>query len=336
MAVLDFLKHRSTAQAPALVQLNVVPLGRSNAGKTASLIALFATTIEHRLPSGFLLSAGDPRKVNELRNEYKQARRDLRDGKLPSTLVERTFRFGLSRGPIRYADVSLGEQVGQVLTGVTSASPKDEQERYNQVARRLATADVIHVTLPVLPASPTAAERDRFRDDLAITDCWLNQSLQDHGDRPVNVAVLLTKLDAAYQTLEDAREELSDEVIYGQLEPIIRTLEAFDNVQEAALFPVTAFGMGNSAVITPAATDPSPVDIESVPEKKYLLERDASFEPFNYDAVMIWTLLAGLMQQEPPRETFELIQQAGIHLKQDLQRTDPWFLPVRGLLTQLD
>ena len=157
MAVLDFLKHRSTAQAPALVQLNVVPLGRSNAGKTASLIALFATTIEHRLPSGFLLSAGDPRKVNELRNEYKQARRDLRDGKLPSTLVERTFRFGLSRGPIRYADVSLGEQVGQVLTGVTSASPKDEQERYNQVARRLATADVIHVTLPVLPASPTAA-----------------------------------------------------------------------------------------------------------------------------------------------------------------------------------
>ena len=94
--------------------------------------------------------------------------------------------------------------------------------------------------------------------------------------------------------------------------------------------------MGNSAVITPAATDPSPVDIESVPEKKYLLERDASFEPFNYDAVMIWTLLAGLMQQEPPRETFELIQQAGIHLKQDLQRTDPWFLPVRGLLTQLD
>lgn len=335
MAMLDFLSSRSAARRPAFAQLNIVPLGRSNAGKTASLIALFATTIEQRLPSGLLLSAGDPRKVNELRNENKLARRDLRDGKLPSTLVERTFRFGLSRGPVRYADVTLGEQVGQVLTGVTSASPQDEQQRFDQVAKRLSQADVIHVTLPVLPARPTAADRTRFRDDLAILGCWLNQTLLDHGDQPVSVAILLTKLDAAFSSLDDARDGLTSDLLFSQIEPLIRTVEAFDVVREAALFPVTAFGMGNSIATPPAGSGLPPADVEDVPETNFQLDRAASLEPFNYDAVMIWSLIAGLLQQPPTEESVGPIEQAITALTEDLARANPWLLPIRGYLAQL-
>jgi hypothetical protein len=229
------------------------------------------------------------------------------------------------------------EVIGQVLTHTLPDSSAEQQTHYEEYLKSLLNTHVLWAVVPCPPPNPDACERRRYANDLRITSAYLREALRLRSlEQPVAVALVLSKMDPLYQDAEEARASLTDDVLLGALGPLVQLIDKSARVSDAAIIPVTAFGFGNAVLREPESerteTVPESVDEPFGAEPTWLLRNGAAPHPYNLDALFIWTLLFGLLNQaghgviEAESETGENCRR----LRADLNAGDPWLLSLKS------
>jgi hypothetical protein len=226
------------------------------------------------------------------------------------------------------------EVVGQVLTHTLSDSEPQLQAKYTEYLKSLLASDVLWVVVPCPPADPGPRDQRRYAADLRLTGAYLREALRLRpADRRAAVALVLTKTDALFDNPEEAREALTDDVLVRALAPLIRLVEKSDHVSDAAIFPVTAFGFGKAVLRDDgdgrhgAEHEDEAFDDEPI----WLLREGEQPDPYNLDALFLWSVLHGLLNlaDANPRAKPKLDLLCR-KLRDDLEAEDPWLVPVKG------
>jgi hypothetical protein len=321
---------RRAARGP---EIRIGCIGRGHAGKTALFHALGDSFDGDYLPSGLHLDAADPREVALMIREAEAAERLLHESGLPPTLVVSQTRHCIYDGDRSRAVCRMQEVIGQVLTHTLPDSEPQLQARYVDYLRNLVNAHVLWVVVPCPPAEPGARDRRRYANDLRITMAYVRESLRLRTlEQPAAVALVLSKADALFATRDVARAALTDGVIHNALGPLIQLLQQSDHVADAAAFPVTAFGFGK-AVLREDGRErheaPGSLEEPFGDEPIWLLREGESPQPYNLDALFLWSLLLGLLSQAGPEpgEDFDMLCRK---LRDDLEARDPWLVPLKG------
>jgi hypothetical protein len=310
-------------------------IGRGHAGKTALFQVLSDCLVGDFLPSGLHLDAADPREVARMIRETEEAQRLLHESGLPPTLQVSQTRYCIYKGDQRRVVCRLREVIGQILTHTLPDSEPELQARYVDYLKNLVNAHVLWTVVPCPPADPDARDRRRYANDLRINMAYLREALRLRTlKRPAAVALVLSKTDALFDSPEQARAALTDEVLRNALGPLIQLIEQSKHVSDAAIIPVTAFGFGK------AVRREDGVDRHEAPgsgeepfgdEPIWLLREGESPVPYNLDTLFLWSLLLGLMNQsgsDPKVEAhFDAICRM---LRDDLEAADPWLVPIKG------
>jgi hypothetical protein len=269
--------------------------------------------------------------------EAEEARRLLRRCGLPPTDQVSQTRFVLYDGDEPRAVYKMREVIGQILTHTLPDSAAELQARYGDYLKSLVNTHVLWVLVPCPPPNPTARDRRRYANDLRISLAYLREALRLRPlKQPAAVALVLSKIDTLFESAEEARASLTDEVLREALGPLVSLIDRSKRVSEAVIAPVTSFGFGN-AVLREAegerasgahATEDELLGAEPV----WLLREGATPEPFNLDGLFLWTLLAGLVHAAGP----ELLEAQSVlggvcrTLRDDLEAVDPWLIPIKG------
>ncbi|HVK08334.1 MAG TPA: hypothetical protein VM597_06105 [Gemmataceae bacterium] len=322
---------RARATGP---EIRIGSIGRGHAGKTALFQVMSEGLVGEALPSGLHLDAADPRDVARMIRETEATHRLLRKSGLPPTLEASSARYGLFEGDKRRAVCRMQEVVGQVLTHTLSDSEPQLQAKYTEYLKSLLASDVLWVVVPCPPADPGPRDQRRYAADLRLTGAYLREALRLRpADRRAAVALVLTKTDALFDNPEEAREALTDDVLVRALAPLIRLVEKSDHVSDAAIFPVTAFGFGKAVLRDDgdgrhgAEHEDEAFDDEPI----WLLREGEQPDPYNLDALFLWSVLHGLLNlaDANPRAKPKLDLLCR-KLRDDLEAEDPWLVPVKG------
>jgi hypothetical protein len=312
-------------------------VGRGHAGKTALLRALSEGPVGDFFPSGLHVDAGDPREVAQMIREAEEAERLLHRVGLPPTLKASQIRYCLYDGAAPRVCYRLREVIGQVLTHTLPDSAGEQQERYADYIRSLVDTHVLWAVVPCPPPDPGSRDRRRYANDLHITLAYLREALRLRSrERPAAVALVLSKIDALFQDAAEARRSLTDEVLRASFGPLVHLVEQSPQVADAVIIPVSAFGFGNAVLreegVAREGADPEPADGPFGAEPIWLLREGKSARPYNLDALFIWTLVFGLVNEEGP-DVLEADTELGRicqTLCHDLDAIEPWFLPLKG------
>jgi hypothetical protein len=310
-------------------------IGRGQAGKTALFQVLSDSLVGDFLPSGLHLDAGDPREVARLIHEAQTAQRLLHESGLPPTLQVSQTRYCIYKADQRRVVCRMREVIGQILTHTLPDSEPELQARYGDYLKNLVNAHVLWTVVPCPPADPDARDRRRYANDLRITMAYLREALRLRTlKRPAAVTLVLSKLDALFETPGQARAALTDDVLRNALGPLIQLVEQSSRVSDAAIIPVTAFGFGK-AVRREGAVDrheaPGSSEEPFGDEPIWLLREGESPAPYNLDALFLWSLLIGLLNQSGTDAKVEAEFDAICRmLRDDLETGDPWIVPVKG------
>jgi len=230
--------------------------------------------------------------------------------------------------------LSSHEVIGQILTNTTPESPPEWQTRYREYMTRLVEADVLWVILPTPPAQATGADRKRFEADLKILTSYLRRALALRpDDRPLALALILTKVDTLFSTLEAAQEELRDELLLKALSQLVTLAQMSDKICEAAILPTSSFGFGNAIRKPEPPTGPKVDGVQrhGAEEEPWVLRPDAHVVPFNLDALVAWTLFHGLAKKfvDADSERGQNLARVRKMLGQDLAQLNGWCVPVK-------
>ena len=155
------------------------------------------------------------------------------------------------------------------------------------------------------------------------------------SQQPVAVALVLSKIDTLFQSEEEARAALTDQVLYQALGPLVDLIETSTQVSQAAIIPVTVFGFGNAVMqenggqregTTPETAD-EPFDAEAV----WIIREGADAESYNLDTLFVWTLLNGLRGLAGTDDEAQDTDSRRISkmLAEDLEALGPWILPLK-------
>jgi hypothetical protein len=229
------------------------------------------------------------------------------------------------------------EVIGQVLTHTLPDSAPEQQARYAEYLRSLVNTHVLWAVVPCPPPDPGARDRRRYANDLRITVAYLREALRLRSrEQPAAVALVLSKIDTLFADAEEARASLTDEVLRTSFGPLVHLVEQSRQVSDAVIVPVTAFGFGN-AVLREGGGEregphPEAEDEPFGPEPVWLLREGASAQPYNLDALFLWTLLFGLLGQAGHGALAEDTELGQIcrTLAEDLDAKGPWLLPLKG------
>jgi hypothetical protein len=320
--------------ADAGPQVRIGAIGRGHAGKTALFQALGDGLVGDFLPSGLQLDAADPREVARMIKEAEDAQKLLHRSGLPPTLEVSQTRYCIYQGDRRRVVCRLREVIGQVLTHTLPDSHPQLQAQYTAYLKSLVNAHVLWVVVPCPPASPNQRDRRRYSNDLRLTVAYLREALRLRTLGPkAAVALVLSKTDALFPSTAAARNALTDEVLLKSLGPLVQLIEQSGHVSDAAIIPTSAFGFGK-AVIREDGTNRHGTDPESCEEvfgdePIWLLKDGESAEPYNLDALFLWSLLMGLLNQGVADRNPELDTICRM-LRDDLEAADPWLVPVKG------
>jgi hypothetical protein len=122
--------------------------------------------------------------------------------------------------------------------------------------------------------------------------------------------------------------------LHKSLGPLVQLIEQSGHVSDAAIAPVTAFGFGKAVRRNDGerhGTEPGFSDEPFGDEPIWLLKDGESPEPYNLDALFLWSLLLGLLNQtnrnaglDPDWDTLCRM------LRDDLEAGDPWLVPLKG------
>jgi hypothetical protein len=324
-------------EGEGVAEVHVGCIGRGNAGKTALLRTLSEGPVGDFLPSGLHVDAGDPRDVARMIREAEEAQRLLHQFGLPPTLKASQNRYYLYDGATQRVVYKVREVIGQILTHTLPDSAAEQQTRYTEYLRSLVNTQVLWAVVPCPPPNPSARDRRRYANDLRITLAYLREALRLRSlEQPVAVALVLSKIDALFKDIEEARTALTDEVLRTSFGPLVHLIEQSSRVSDAVIIPVTAFGFGNAVLREQGGeheeAHPESEDEPFGSEPIWLLREGASAQPYNLDTLLIWTLLFGLLNQAGHgvlKEDSDLGQMCRT-LSADLNAIDPWLLSLTG------
>jgi hypothetical protein len=325
-------------QPDAGPEVRIGCIGRGHAGKTALFQVLGDSLVGDYLPSGLHLDAADPREVARMIRESEDARKLLHKSGLPPTLEVSQTRYCLYEGDRRRVVCRMREVIGQVLTHTLPDSEPRLQVRYIEYLKNLVNANVLWVVVPCPPADPGPRDRRRYANDLRITLAYLREALRLRTlKQPAAVALVLSKTDALFATPEQARAALTDDVLHRALGPLVHLIQQSTHVSDAAVFPVTAFGFGKAVLREDGGERheaPGSADEPFGDEPIWLLKDGETPQPYNLDALFLWSLLLGLLTQVRPghemRPEFDTVCRM---LRDDLESGEPWLLPFKGGVT---
>jgi hypothetical protein len=269
--------------------------------------------------------------------EAEKTQRILQISGLPPTLQTSQIRYYLYDGEEQRVVYQMREVIGQVLTHTLPDSAAAQQADYGEYLKSLVNTHVLWAMVPCPPPNPGARERRRYANDLRITIAYLREALRLRSlEQPVAVALVLSKIDTVFQDAAEARASLTDDVLLRALGPLVHLIGQSVRVSDAAIMPVTAFGFGNAVLRETggerAGTPPGSADEPFGAEPIWLLREGVAPQPFNLDALFIWTLLFGLLNQEGHGvvEAESEIGEICRMLRADLNEGDPWLLPLKG------
>ncbi len=288
------------------------------------------------LPSGLQLDVPDPKMMAASIQQHRTTRSLLRQGPNASTLDFEELEYGLFDAADQIARYQFLNTVGQVLT-----SPDSSPERQVQFQKHcdfLAGGDVLWFLIPCPPRRLTTDDEERFKFDLNVVRPYLREAINSKKRRrPCSVAIVLTKVDAGFESEEEARAQLPDSRLLQLLGTVVNVVKGAPDarVSHAAIFPVSAFGFDNALQIeteTPATTDWDHLSFE-LSEPAYRLKPGASFGAFNIPALVTWSMLGGLWHQEVNSHDFDdPLATASRSLCADLEAMSAWFVPIKGEL----
>jgi hypothetical protein len=327
---------KPTVPPAAVAEVRIGCIGRGHAGKTALFHALGESLVGDYLPSGLYLDAADPREVARAIHEAEATRRLLQQSGLPPTLEVSQTRYCVSEGDERRVICRMREVIGQVLTHALPGSEPQLQEQYADYLKSLVNAHVLWAVVPCPPADPGPADRRRYANDLRIITAYLRESLRLRTLRhPAGVALVLSKVDALFDSPDQAREALTDAVLRKSLGPIFQLIAQSSRVSDAAVIPVTAFGFGK-AVLRPdggerKGTSPESLEEPFGDEPIWLLREGESPQPYNLGTLFLWSLLMGLLTQAgPDLARLPKLDRVCRMLRDDLEDGRPWIVPIKG------
>jgi hypothetical protein len=323
-------------EGPELKEVRAACIGRENAGKTALFRALEEGPVGDFFPSGLHVDLGDPREVAQMIREAEQTQRILQSSGLPPTLQAAQIRYYLYDGEERRVVYRMREVIGQVLSHTLPDSAAEQQTDYAEYLKSLVNTQALWVMVPCPPPNPGARERRRFANDLRITIAYLREALRLRTlKQPAAVALALSKIDAPFEDVEEARASLTDDVLRKALGPLVNLIEQSARVSDAAVIPVTAFGFGNAVLRESAGgrdgAPPESADQTFGGEPIWLLREGVAPQPFNLDTLLLWTLHFGLLNQTGGDvEAEPEIEALCRMLRDDLDAGDPWLLSLKG------
>jgi len=288
------------------------------------------------LPSGLHIDAGDPREVARMIREAEETQRLLRQCGLPPTLRASQIGYCLYDGDEPLVSYRMHEVIGQILTHTLPDSAGPLQARYGEYLKGLLDTHVLWAVVPCPPPNPGPADRRRYANDLRITLAYLREALRLRPPgHSAAVVLVLSKIDATFETAEQARNSLTDDVLRSALGPLVHLVEQSAHVSDAVVIPTSAFGFGNAVLretgrnregAAPGSAD-EPLESEPI----WLLREGTSPRPFNLDTLLLWTLLIGLLRQSGPDAGDDpKIGEVCRKLGGDIEAGSPWLLPLKG------
>lgn len=318
-----------------LYEVRVGCIGREQAGKTALFRALNEGPIGEYFPSGLSLEIGDPKAVARMIRVAEETRRLLEMSGLPPTLDATCSRYFLCDGDEQRVALDVREVIGQVLTHTLPDSAPEMQARYDEYLKNLLDTDVLWVVIPCPPSNPTPQDRRRYGNDLRIASAYLREALRRRpADQPCAVALVISKIDTLFADAADAKATLTAELLGAALAPLINSVRQSRRVTEAAIFPITAFGFGTAVPQQekPAGDARNPDD-PFRDEPVWLLKEGGSQQPVNLSALVLWTLLGGLLHQEvrhSKKDGEPEIARIVRMLREDLQGESHWLVNIKA------
>jgi hypothetical protein len=307
-------------------------IGRGHAGKTALFQVLGESLVGDFLPSGLHLDASDPREVARMIRDSEAVLRLLRQSGLPPTVQVSQTRYCIYEGDRPRIVCRMREVIGQVLTHTLPNSEPQLQARYLDYIKNLVNANVLWVVVPCPPAYPDSRDRRSYANDLHITMAYLREALRLRTlDEPAAVAIVLSKTDALFASVQEARDALTDDVLKCAVGSLVQLIQQSSHVSDAAIIPITAFGFGKAI---PLANEPQGLASGSIEEPFgdepiWLLKEGETPQPYNLDTLFLWSLLIGLRNKSEAGGDRKLNALCGM-LRDDLEAGEPWFVPIKG------
>jgi hypothetical protein len=206
-------------------------IGRGHAGKTVLLRAARRRTLQRRLPSGLSFDLDDPRRTVGVLKEARSTRELLERRGLPATQEAEDVAIELFAADRKLAVFQAREAVGQVFAHTTTSSSAEQMERFRQHVDHLAQAHVLWLVLSVPAAGSTRRALNRYDDDLLMMRSYLRESLRPRRpDRTCAVAIVITKLDTLFDSVDEARQRWTDDEVLRTVGPLVSELEDSDKV----------------------------------------------------------------------------------------------------------
>ncbi|QDT22473.1 hypothetical protein [Gimesia chilikensis] len=323
---MKFLKSLKTKQRQIIdkIQFNMQMIATGATGKTAIQTAWFEHAVDIPLPSGLTFGTEDPMMANEILQDLRRRRIEAHSGGYITSQDAYKMRFELCDAENVVAELHTNEAIGQVLTGTTSGSSEQELHEYDGLLNRASNS---HALLPMVAPPPLGGSQDdelRFMEDNRLVAKYLSTALRHHGDRAsCSVGIVMTKLDTLFDSEEEARSELTDELLMRWLRPLVQVVNQSQKVFSAAIIPTSAFGWQNA--------EPIPSTIETGATTMYRL-KDRYAEPYNTTPLLLWTLLNGLLpvQLEHTSAEQEAAVSRVVHmLDSDLEHMPHWSIPIK-------
>lgn len=336
-----------------LMTISMVILGRENAGKTAMTIGMDLTAMGEFLPSGLQLNLLDP-DGQDLSPPELATRMDLIQRRLwemsqcgnglHTTLKVEPVNYALCEGSTQRFQLITNDEIGQVINFTRRDSTPEEHRRSQQLIERMALAHVITLVL-----SPPAGERHaltgfQWARDLKMAGAYITASLQKRApERPVSLAIVVNKIDTLSSTEQAARRSLSDEVLLKELQSIVQLVKNTPEIAHAAIFPVSVLGFGNAVEREPLPAEDDaeagePLSARAI-EAAWCIDQGRAIEPFNLQSLLLWSLLAGALEQriELPADCDQEPALARVCrlLSEDLATSGGWVIPVKGDLVSI-
>jgi hypothetical protein len=186
---------------------------------------------------------------------------------------------------------------------------------------------------------PSPRQGAQYRSDLRNLQDWLRAVVRRRSiGRPLAVAIVMTKCDRLADSPDQARELMSDEALAQAVMPLVSLCRGDKKVGDVAIFPTSAFGFGNSiagddvddefaqSTRSSETGDFGSGDPPDRPRDTYQIR------PFNLHALLAWSLMSGLKQQDVEingKETPEAVRIAQL-LGIDLRQIEGWIVRVKN------
>jgi hypothetical protein len=325
----SLLRRSPTITPPEPIPINIEPFGREHSGKTTLLSCLHRGPLLGAQSSGLELTASDPRQLNQWLREAIERYRDLQDRGLVSTPAAAVLEYTLFEGDMPRVLLRWKDSVGQLLTHATPDAPAEQQKQWNEMIEQLARADVM-MALVNCPPQGSPLDLDRFEGELQVQASYLRAALQRRQEhRPAAVALVINKLDAAFESVTEAKTALSDERLRTALARLVRLVEGSTRVGMAAIIPVSALGFGTTVAAPSNGAEPAnkASSLLSDGETEWLLRPGAVPAPFGLTALVWWSIMAGILLQPADERREELGRLARL-LADDLRAMDAWMVPL--------